>query len=41
MTGIVRPAVPADQPAIERIVAGAYAIYIPRIGRPPAPMRGI
>jgi GNAT superfamily N-acetyltransferase len=39
MTGIVRPAVPADQPAIERIVAGAYAIYIPRIGRPPAPMR--
>jgi len=38
MTDIVRPATTADQPAIERIVASAYAMYIPRIGRPPAPM---
>lgn len=34
----IRPATPADIPAIAAIVAAAYAIYIPRIGRAPGPM---
>jgi ribosomal protein S18 acetylase RimI-like enzyme len=34
----VRPARPADVPAIERIVHDAYLHYVERIGRPPAPM---
>lgn len=35
---MIRPAKPEDQPAIEAIVAAAYAVYIPRIGKPPGPM---
>jgi ribosomal protein S18 acetylase RimI-like enzyme len=34
----IRPANAADLPAIARIVAAAYAKYIVRIGKPPAPM---
>lgn len=35
---MIRAAEPADQSAIETIVRAAYAIYIPRIGKPPGPM---
>ncbi len=35
----IRLATPADRPAVERIVADAYAKYLTRIGKPPAPMR--
>lgn len=35
---MIRPAEPADQAAIETIVRAAYAVYIPRIGKPPGPM---
>ncbi|HEX5327094.1 MAG TPA: GNAT family N-acetyltransferase [Acetobacteraceae bacterium] len=38
MAAVIRPALPADRAAIERIVNAAYATYIPRIGKPPAPM---
>lgn len=38
MAIVIRPALPADRAAIERIVRAAYATYIPRIGKPPAPM---
>ncbi len=38
MSGRIRPATPADLSAIAAIVAAAYAIYIPRIGREPGPM---
>lgn len=31
-------AMPDDVPAIERLVAAAYAPYVERIGKPPAPM---
>ncbi|WP_181707470.1 GNAT family N-acetyltransferase [Chthonobacter rhizosphaerae] len=34
----IRPATAADVPRIEAIVAEAYALYVPRIGKPPAPM---
>ncbi len=34
----IRPATAADVPAIARIVDAAYAPYVPRIGRKPAPM---
>jgi ribosomal protein S18 acetylase RimI-like enzyme len=34
----VRPATAADVPAIARIVDAAYAPYVARIGRKPAPM---
>jgi N-acetylglutamate synthase-like GNAT family acetyltransferase len=34
----IRLAEPADQAAIEALVHEAYAVYVPRIGRPPAPM---
>jgi ribosomal protein S18 acetylase RimI-like enzyme len=34
----IRPALPADIPAIERIVREAYAPYIARMGRRPGPM---
>jgi ribosomal protein S18 acetylase RimI-like enzyme len=34
----IRPAVAADVPAIAAIVREAYAPYVPRIGREPAPM---
>lgn len=38
MTHDLRKAVGADRPAVEAIVAAAYAPYIPRIGRKPGPM---
>lgn len=34
----IRPAAPPDLPAIERIVAAAYAPYVARLGKPPGPM---
>lgn len=34
----IRPAQPADVPAIERVVAAAYQKYAARIGKKPAPM---
>ncbi len=34
----IRQASPADRPFIEGCVAAAYAKYVPRIGKPPAPM---
>lgn len=36
---VLRPALPADVPAIEEIAAAAYAPYVARIGREPGPMR--
>lgn len=36
--GGIRPARPEDREAIERIVAQAYEIYIPRLGKKPGPM---
>jgi len=35
---VIRPAVPADRAAVERIVHEAYAVYVDRIGKPPGPM---
>ncbi|HEY6430984.1 MAG TPA: GNAT family N-acetyltransferase [Acetobacteraceae bacterium] len=35
---MIRPASSADRGAVEQIVRDAYAIYIPRIGKPPGPM---
>lgn len=35
---MIRPAQPADRPAIEAVVRAAYAIYVERIGGPPGPM---
>jgi ribosomal protein S18 acetylase RimI-like enzyme len=34
----IRPAVPADEPAIVACVQAAYEHYIARMGKPPAPM---
>jgi ribosomal protein S18 acetylase RimI-like enzyme len=34
----IRLAEPADLDAIQRVVREAYAVYVPRIGREPAPM---
>lgn len=34
----IRPATAADVPAVRDLVATAYAHYVPRIGREPAPM---
>jgi GNAT superfamily N-acetyltransferase len=34
----IRPAGPGDLPALQRIAAQAYAPYVSRIGREPAPM---
>jgi len=34
----IRPATPADVAAIEHVVRTAYAKYVDRIGKPPAPM---
>jgi ribosomal protein S18 acetylase RimI-like enzyme len=34
----IRPAVPADEPAIRDCAERAYAAYVPVIGRRPAPM---
>jgi len=38
VTIAVRPAGLADVPALQRIAGLAYQQYVPRIGRPPAPM---
>lgn len=38
MTPTIRQASEEDLPAIERVVNAAYKDYIPRIGKPPAPM---
>jgi GNAT superfamily N-acetyltransferase len=38
MSDKIRHATMADRPAIEAIVQAAYAPYVPRIGREPAPM---
>lgn len=39
MTSVaLRRATAADAPAIKALVLDAYAKYVPRIGRPPAPM---
>ena len=35
---MIRLAQPEDREAIETIVRAAYAVYIPRIGKPPGPM---
>jgi len=35
---VIRPASPDDRAAVEAIVRVAYAVYIPRIGKPPGPM---
>jgi len=35
---LLRPARPADAPALQAIARGAYGIYLPRMARPPAPM---
>jgi ribosomal protein S18 acetylase RimI-like enzyme len=35
---LIRPADASDLPAMARIVAGAYQIYVERIGKPPGPM---
>jgi GNAT superfamily N-acetyltransferase len=35
---VIRPAAEADAPALARIAVAAYQHYVPRIGRPPAPM---
>jgi GNAT superfamily N-acetyltransferase len=35
---VIRPATPDDRAAVEAIVRAAYAVYIPRIGKPPGPM---
>lgn len=34
----IRPAVAADAPGLQRVAAAAYRMYVPRIGRPPAPV---
>jgi GNAT superfamily N-acetyltransferase len=36
--GIIRPATTADLAELRRIARAAYAVYVPRIGRAPAPM---
>lgn len=35
---IIRPATSEDRPDIEEIARDAYRVYVPRIGREPAPM---
>jgi N-acetylglutamate synthase-like GNAT family acetyltransferase len=35
---VIREAVAGDVPAIEALVRDAYAMYVPRIGREPAPV---
>jgi N-acetylglutamate synthase-like GNAT family acetyltransferase len=35
---VIRQAVAGDVPAIEALVRDAYAMYVPRIGREPAPV---
>jgi GNAT superfamily N-acetyltransferase len=39
MGAAIRPAGPADVPAIERIVRDAYGHYVARMGQTPGPMR--
>jgi N-acetylglutamate synthase-like GNAT family acetyltransferase len=35
---MIRPAVAGDVPAIQALLRDAYAMYVPRIGREPAPV---
>jgi ribosomal protein S18 acetylase RimI-like enzyme len=35
---MIRPATAGDRAAVEAIVGAAYAVYIPRLGKPPGPM---
>src|ERR1700727_214117 len=35
---MIRPADPGDRAALQAIAIAAYEKYLPRIGRPPAPM---
>jgi N-acetylglutamate synthase-like GNAT family acetyltransferase len=37
-TVVIRSAQAADVPAIRRLVRAAYALYVPRLGREPAPV---
>lgn len=34
----IRPAMPEDIPGLRNVARAAYAVYVPRIGREPAPM---
>ena len=34
----IRPALPSDLDAVRHCVLQAYALYVPRMGREPAPM---
>ena len=34
----IRPAAPADAGAVKACIAAAFEVYLPRIGKPPAPM---
>lgn len=38
MDTAIRPARAGDRAAVERVARAAYAVYVPRIGRAPAPM---
>jgi GNAT superfamily N-acetyltransferase len=38
VTYVIRPGERRDAAAIRRVVRDAYAVYVPRIGREPAPM---
>ena len=37
-SALIRPARPGDAPRLEAIARAAYAKYVPRLGREPAPM---
>ena len=39
MTAEIRHAVDSDIPEIEHVISEAYECYIPRIGKPPGPVR--
>lgn len=39
LTAEIRHAVESDIPEVEHVVSEAYKFYIPRIGKPPSPMR--
>lgn len=36
--GRIRPAIPSDAGAIRAVVDAAYAVYLPRMDKPPGPM---
>jgi len=35
---MIRPALPSDAPIVQSLVEEAFAVWIPRIGRKPAPI---